>query len=98
MHHISQMCLIIASRVQARVTIQCWLVIIIRLGSVLSEHCNEWEPPFTTYDILNMIFSVTYCLGLHVPISFYYSSIFSPSKMLMFYSVQTTNLVVVGKK
>ena len=45
-----------------------------------------------------MIFSVASYLELHVPISFYYECIFLPVKMLMFYSVQTTNSRRVGKK
>ena len=50
---------------------------------------------FTT--TLNMIFSVTYYSDLRVPISFDYYCFFNQVKMLMFYSVQTTNLTMVGK-
>jgi len=46
-----------------------------------------------------MIFSVTYCLELHVPIIFLLLMYFlNQVKMLMFYSVQTTNSTMVGKE
>ena len=46
---------------------------------------------------LNMTFSVTYCLGLHNAKHFYYWWKFCQVKMLMFYTVQTTNVTFVGK-
>jgi hypothetical protein len=47
----------------------------------------------------NMIFSVTYCSELHVPISFYYECIcFYQVKMLMLYSQESTNSTTTGKK
>ena len=46
-----------------------------------------------------MIFSVTYCSELHVPkYIFIIDVLFYQVKMLMFYNVQTTNSIMVGKK
>ena len=45
-----------------------------------------------------MIFGVSYSLELHVPISFYIMNVLSYQvKMLILYSVQTTNPTIVGK-
>jgi hypothetical protein len=42
-----------------------------------------------------MIFSVTYSLELKIP--FFIDVVFYQVKMLMFYSVQTTNSTMIGK-
>ena len=44
-----------------------------------------------------MVFSVTYCSELQIHISFTISVFFYKVKMLMFYSVQTTNSTMVDK-
>ena len=46
-----------------------------------------------------MLFSVTYYLELHIPISFYYwvKMVLYQVKMLMSYNVQTTNIAFVGE-
>ena len=45
---------------------------------------------------VNMIFSVTHYLDLHNAIYFIIDVISYQVKLLMFYSVQTTNLIFVG--